>query len=201
VKAAMDKANAAAPANHSHTADQISGIFPKINGDGAFSLATVPFTQTTQGGIRRLNDIILGEIRSGDSLTSCYFFSKPTHTFDKISNKMGTLPGIWRTCTAAQTDITDITDEYTEVNMLVQRIPVGNISRVLNIRNPYANYTTSKGEEYSSINFTCDIDDVGSDILFTASNSDPEEYGRQLFENAANGMYGEIKPHIIPISW
>ncbi|QLZ61846.1 phage tail protein [Citrobacter freundii] len=200
VKAAMDKANAAAPANHSHTADQISGIFPKINGDGAFSLATVPFTQTTQGGIRRLNDIMLGEIRSGDSLTSCYFFSKPTHTLDKISNKMGTLPGIWRTCTAARTDITDITDEFTEVNMLVQRIPVGNISRVLNIRNPYANYTTSKGEEYSSINFTCDIDDVGSDILFTASNSDPEEYGRQLFENAANGMYGEIKPHIIPIS-
>ncbi|EDC1124203.1 phage tail protein, partial [Salmonella enterica subsp. enterica serovar Senftenberg] len=32
VKAAMDKASVAAPANHTHTADQISGIFPKING-------------------------------------------------------------------------------------------------------------------------------------------------------------------------
>ena len=199
VKAAMDKANAAAPANHTHTADQIKGLYPKINGDGAYCLATVPFIKNTQSSLNQIDDIKQGEIRAGSTLSSCCFLSGPGFSMEKNMNATACLPGIWWTCNAAQHDKTDVPHQYLTTNMLIQRVPIGNTSRIKNIRNPHFNYKDLKEGAYNSINFTCDIEEIGTEILFTASKDDPEEYGRQLFANAATGMYGEISPPVISV--
>ena len=199
VKAAMDKANAAAPANHTHTADQIKGLYPKINGDGAYCLSTVPFIKNTQSSLNQIDDIKQGEIRAGSTLSSCCFLSGPGFSMEKNMNATACLPGIWWTCNAAQHDKTDVPHQYLTTNMLIQRVPIGNTSRIKNIRNPHFNYKDLKEGAYNSINFTCDIEEIGTEILFTASKDDPEEYGRQLFANAATGMYGEISPPVISV--
>lgn len=41
----------------------------------------------------------------------------------------------------------------------------------------------------NEIELVCDIAGVGTNLLFTASSDDPEEYGRQLYDNAVAGMY------------
>ncbi len=206
VKAAMDKANAAAPANHTHTADQISGIFPQINGDGAYNMVIVAFKVITESGMRKIQGISLGELFTGSAINSCFFSTKDTvgyESFDSTYHSSGSLCGLWRACSSAFPMGNLVIDQPRNAAILAQRISIGSISRFSNIRDPYAIYTNEldkNDETYSSIDFTCDIEGIGTDILFTASKNDPEEYGRKLFQNATTGMYGPIRPRIIPIS-
>lgn len=46
--------------------------------------------------------------------------------------------------------------------------------------------------ETAYINIECDIEGVGTGLIFTTNNNDVEEYGRQLYQNAINGMYGTV---------
>ena len=50
----------------------------------------------------------------------------------------------------------------------------------------------------NAVDLICDIVGVGSGVVFTASRYDEEAYGRQLYENAINGDYGEISPYTEP---
>nr|WP_134873716.1 hypothetical protein [Escherichia coli] len=50
----------------------------------------------------------------------------------------------------------------------------------------------------NAVDLICDIVGVGSGVAFTASRDDEEAHGRQLYENAMNGDYGEISPYIEP---
>ncbi|EKJ5999957.1 tail fiber protein [Salmonella enterica subsp. enterica serovar Kentucky] len=206
VKAAMDKASVAAPANHTHTADQISGIFPKINGDGAYNIVIVAFKDIVESGIKKKQGIYLGEILTGSAIHSCFFSPKDTvgyESYDSTYYPTESLCGLWRACSSANV-VRRVSPIYMLENaaILAQRIPIGSISRFSNINTPYAIYTNEldrTDETYHSINFTCDIDGIGTNILFTASENDPEEYGRNLFQNAKSGMYGEIRPQITPV--
>ncbi|MFP5856888.1 phage tail protein, partial [Salmonella sp. 741265063_PST] len=206
VKAAMDKASVAAPANHTHTADQISGIFPKINGDGAYNIVIVTFKDIVESGIKKKQGIYLGEILTGSAIHSCFFSPKDTvgyESYDSTYYPTESLCGLWRACSSANV-VRRVSPIYMLENaaILAQRIPIGSISRFSNINTPYAIYTNEldrTDETYHSINFTCDIDGIGTNILFTASENDPEEYGRNLFQNAKSGMYGEIRPQITPV--
>ncbi|EDU0618364.1 TPA: phage tail protein [Salmonella enterica subsp. salamae serovar 53:z4,z24:-] len=206
VKAAMDKASAAAPANHTHTADQISGIFPQINGDGAYNIVIVNFKESIESGIKKLEGIYLGEILTGSAIHSCFFSPKDTsgyESYDSTYHSSEPLYGLWRACSSANVmSSAGERDPSKNAAILAQRIPIGSISRFSNINTPYAIYTNEldkTDETYHSINFTCDIEGVGTHILFTASENDPEEYGRKLFQNAKSGMYGEIRPRGIPV--
>ncbi|EAB6845145.1 hypothetical protein XT50_004528 [Salmonella enterica subsp. salamae] len=206
VKAAMDKANAAAPANHTHTADQISGIFPQINGDGAYNIVIVNFKESKEPGIKKLEGIYLGEILTGSAIHSCFFSPKDTsgyESYDSTYHSSEPLYGLWRACSSANVmSSAGERDPSKNAAILAQRIPIGSISRFSNINTPYAIYTNEldkTDETYHSINFTCDIEGVGTHILFTASENDPEEYGRKLFQNAKSGMYGEIPPRGLPV--
>ena len=49
------------------------------------------------------------------------------------------------------------------------------------------------------ISMIVDIAGVGNDTPFTASETDPEEYGRQIFNSAMNAEYGEIAPYTAPV--
>lgn len=44
-----------------------------------------------------------------------------------------------------------------------------------------------------SIDMMVKFNGFDEEILFTASDLDPEEYGRILYQNAINGEYGEIQ--------
>ncbi|EAA7245191.1 phage tail protein [Salmonella enterica subsp. salamae] len=203
VKAAMDKANAAAPANHTHTADQISGVFPQINGDGAYNIVIVTFKAIVESGMKKLQGIYSGEMLTGSAIYSCFFSPKDTvgyESFDSTYYPSEPLYGLWRACSSA--NIVGSIEQSKNAAILAQRIPIGSISRFSNINTPYAIYTNEldkTDETYHSINFTCDIEGIGTNILFTASENDPEQYGKKLFQNAKSGMYGEIRPRIIPV--
>ena len=65
------------------------------------------------------------------------------------------------------------------------------INSFSNIVNPV--FSSDSG---NLINFTCDIEGVGNGVSFTASDTDPEEYGHQLYVNAVNGVYGPVSPFV-----
>ncbi|EBD0693943.1 hypothetical protein DKP34_16705 [Salmonella enterica subsp. enterica serovar Enteritidis] len=66
-----------------------------------------------------------------------------------------------------------------------------NIDSFKNITTP--RFSSVTGEH---IDITCDIDGIGSGIIFTASKNDPMPYGRELFEKITNGEYGEVDSYI-----
>ncbi|EAU8886638.1 phage tail protein, partial [Salmonella enterica] len=93
--------------------------------------------------------------------------------------------GIWRTCSAALPPTSLITPDTDAVAyLLANRVQIGTIDAFSNIRTQYR--MTDPDNE---IELVCDIAGVGTDLLFTASSDDPEEYGRQLYDNAVAGMY------------
>jgi hypothetical protein len=196
VKAAMDKANAAAPVNHTHTADQISGIFPKINGDGAFSHVKIVIEFNNDSGIQVFKPILMSEILPGSRCVSTAMMTtqnKGSTTDNYMLTGSSILPGCWRLCL-------DVTEppfmgyyQNPTVQIMAQRIPIGSIDKFSNIRKPSIKTNNSIiipiPSDIKYINLTCDIEGVGNDIVFTASADDPEEYGKQLYSNFLAGMY------------
>lgn len=69
-----------------------------------------------------------------------------------------------------------------------------NINCFSNIKNPV--YSDGTG---ASVDIVCDIAGVGENIGFTATSIDCEEYGRQLYQNAINGDYGDIGEYVAPV--
>lgn len=53
-------------------------------------------------------------------------------------------------------------------------------------------------ETGTMIDITCDIKGIGEGVIFTASETDVMSYGRQLYQNALNGEYGEIASYVTP---
>lgn len=53
-------------------------------------------------------------------------------------------------------------------------------------------------ETGTMIDITCDIKGIGEGVIFTASETDVMSYGRQLYQNALNGEYGEIASYVAP---
>lgn len=51
----------------------------------------------------------------------------------------------------------------------------------------------------TAINLTCNILGIGDSLVFTACAGDCEEYGRQLFQNAQNGVYGTVAEYVDPV--
>lgn len=57
-------------------------------------------------------------------------------------------------------------------------------------------YSSTSG---NSIAVKCDIRGIGSDILFTASKTDSTLYGRNLYERALAGEFGDVAEYVAPI--
>lgn len=68
-----------------------------------------------------------------------------------------------------------------------------NLDSFSNISNPV--YSSATGDR---IDLTCDIDGIGTGLVFTAAADDVMNYGRKLYQNAASGDYGEIAPYVAP---
>lgn len=49
------------------------------------------------------------------------------------------------------------------------------------------------------IDVVADIDGIGQTVTFTASQNDQEAHGRELWQNAMNGDYGEIADYAPPV--
>ncbi|MEG2039678.1 MAG: hypothetical protein RR068_01015 [Hafnia sp.] len=54
-------------------------------------------------------------------------------------------------------------------------------------------------EEQSAINLIADIDGVGEELPFTANSTDVMDYGRELYQRAINGDFGEIVEYVAPV--
>lgn len=68
------------------------------------------------------------------------------------------------------------------------------ISFFSDVKNP-----VFSAENKSTIDLTCNIKGVGNNLLFTASADDCEAHGRQLYQKAVNGDYGDIGEYIAPV--
>ncbi|EHM3442341.1 hypothetical protein K2B09_003882 [Salmonella enterica subsp. enterica] len=163
-------------------------VSPKFNGDGAYSSVVVYFNaDKTSGKVGEFFPFELGQILPGSRLrpTSLVYTTDWTGGESGFYSADESLPGIWRLCAPASVSgVVNSARAY----LLVNRIPIGTINAFSNIRSPDGLSTDAKAAE-----LTCDIAGVGTDLLFTASPNDPEEYGRQLYVNAMAGMYGEVK--------
>jgi len=62
----------------------------------------------------------------------------------------------------------------------------------------YAKNPTWADEAHTSINLTVYFTEIGQDIPFHATPYDTEEHGRNIFEKAKNGEFGEIAEWIPP---
>lgn len=158
--------------------------FAKLNGDGAFNLVAL-FSQQSEP------DTTISRI-PGYRLAGVLFNANPG--LEMLG--AGYLSGIWMLpfSPLITTDSGHGLTGSVSGAVIAQRIPVGNVNKFTNIRNPH--YPRARGAvgvyvEYH-INIECDIDGVGTGIIFTASKDDIEEYGRQLYQNAKNGMYGTV---------
>jgi hypothetical protein len=62
------------------------------------------------------------------------------------------------------------------------------------------NYTVSNpiwaNQEHTIVNCTLTDKITGQQFEFSASPLDPEPYGRQIYENCINGIYGPISPYV-----
>jgi len=62
------------------------------------------------------------------------------------------------------------------------------------------NYTVSNpiwfNQENTIINCTLTDKITGQQFEFSANPLDPEPYGRQIYENCINGVYGPIAPYV-----
>jgi hypothetical protein len=50
----------------------------------------------------------------------------------------------------------------------------------------------------NAIHLTVRFEEINEDLPFTATSFDPEPHGRDLFERAKAGEFGEIAPYVPP---
>lgn len=167
-------------------------IIPKFNGDNAYSFVSADFDISAKPGtMGTYASFRCGQILPGSRLTPASWIVQPNTTpgageGESYWSGGGALAGIWRVCSDA--DPVKVDYARTAVGrFLANRIPIGMITAFSNIKSPDG---WTGGGTY--VNLTCDIAGVGTDLLFTASPDDSEEYGRQLYANAQAGMYGDI---------
>ncbi|EDR9795759.1 phage tail protein [Salmonella enterica subsp. enterica serovar Zongo] len=153
--------------------------YPKPNGDGAFNLISpIDFMVDSLPAL---------SILSGYDIAAVSLTSTTVNSSMDIKSS-GWLPGVWMTL--ASIDSYETTAGFLGFGM-AQRIPIGSISKFTNINSPF--YPVRNGiSNKSFICLECDIDGVGSKIIFPAYVNDVEEYGRQLYQNALSGMYGVV---------
>ncbi|MEX8549584.1 phage tail protein [Salmonella enterica] len=153
--------------------------YPKPNGDGAFNLISpIDFMVDSLPAL---------SILSGCDIVAASLTSTTVNSSMDIKSS-GWLPGVWMTL--AGIDSYETTSGFLGFGM-AQRIPIGSISKFTNINSPF--YPMRNGVSNKSfICLECDIDGVGSKIIFPAYVNDVEEYGRQLYQNALSGMYGVV---------
>jgi hypothetical protein len=53
-------------------------------------------------------------------------------------------------------------------------------------------------ESLTLINCNVKFAEFDNFLPFTASGSDPMQYGRQIYANLVNGVYGPIAPYVAP---
>ncbi|MBB8433313.1 phage tail protein [Escherichia coli] len=157
--------------------------YAKPGGDGSFNLVAL-FPQQSEPDAQGIPGYRLsGVVIKGETEVGVY--------------GAGYLFGLWRLLaavpvTTAGTDIQRIGSVAGAA--MAQRIPVGNINKFSNIKNPH--HPQGRGAlgvyETAYINIECDIEGVGTGLIFTTGNNDVEEYGRQLYQNANSGMYGTV---------
>lgn len=68
------------------------------------------------------------------------------------------------------------------------------INDFINIKSP--KFTSASN---NSIDITCDIKNIGNAILFTASKTDSTLYGRNLYERALAGEFGDVAEYVAPV--
>lgn len=143
----------------------------KVNGDGAFNLVMI-----YEGQLLTIFPAM--KLVTGFNLSPTPVVTGPTPVA-----ATGELCGSWRTLAPTMRDYP----------VMVQRIPIGDISKMRNIREPF--YPKKLGEglsNHSYICVVCDIDGIDEEVIFTSCLDDVEEYGVQVFQNAKNGMYGTV---------
>ncbi|EBU8551925.1 phage tail protein [Salmonella enterica subsp. enterica serovar Telelkebir] len=154
--------------------------YPLPNGDGAFNFVSVFATVTPLSVI------------SGCDMAAA-ILSNSTGSGDAIMYQAGYLPGIWTPLVSIKKSERTVAE--LDGAGMAQRIPVGSISKITNIKNPYypTGLTNVLGVyDTDYICFECDIDGVGTGITFASYKKDAEEYGRQLYQNALSGEYGVV---------
>ncbi|EED0144999.1 TPA: phage tail protein [Escherichia coli] len=158
--------------------------YAKLGGDGAFNLVAL-FPQQSEPDATN-------KTMPGYRLSSVIFKANPS--LEILAH--GYLFGLWELIAIP---LVTVSSGY-ELNggvsgaVMARRIPVGNINKFSNIKKPH--YPQGRGVvgtyETAYINIECDIEGVGTGLIFTTNNNDVEEYGRQLYQNAINGMYGTV---------
>ncbi|EHW7991942.1 hypothetical protein K3J40_002411 [Escherichia coli] len=155
-------------------------VYPIINGDGAFAIVT-PILSTSSGANVSDGGMVRGSYIGASTLSVNH-----AGEFDECTKTV--LAGIWRFSSPVKFGYAN--DQMGQVSFdwfaQAQRVPVGSIEKFTNIRNPRYAYRGGP------INITCDIDGVGTNLTFSTTGTDPEAYGRQLYENARTGVYGPV---------
>jgi hypothetical protein len=62
----------------------------------------------------------------------------------------------------------------------------------------YAKSPIWANEEKTAIDLIVKFSHISEEVPFTASFKDPERYGRELFEKAKSGLFGQIQDYIQP---
>ena len=62
----------------------------------------------------------------------------------------------------------------------------------------YAKDPIWNNEEHTAIHLTVKFEEINEDLSFNATSYDPEAHGRDLYERAKAGEFGEIKPYVAP---
>ncbi|HHX9843934.1 TPA: hypothetical protein ACVTE6_003563 [Salmonella enterica subsp. enterica] len=166
-------------------------VSPKFNGDGAYSLASTSLKIEVVNGARTIDPILFGGLLPGSALHPVALVISSGSTAGVSDGERrtggGGLYGIWRACSAVPPPSYIQTPPSVSALLLFNRVSIGSISAFSNIRSPDNLVNTA-----TTVDLTCDIAGVGTDLLFTASPDDPEEYGRKLYANAMAGAYGEV---------
>lgn len=159
--------------------------YAKPGGDGSFNLVAL-FPQQSEPDTT--NKHIPGYRLSGVVINSS--------SVEGIYSS-GYLVGVWQLLGSIP-----ITTEGTGIPLsggvagaaMAWRVPIGSVSKFSNIKKPHHPETRGvKGSyEVANINIECDIEGLGTGLIFTTNNNDVEGYGRQLYQNAMDGMYGTI---------
>ncbi|EAS0134764.1 hypothetical protein E7V31_18825 [Salmonella enterica] len=178
----------------------VNNIFPddtgniqlfKFNGDGAYSLASTSLKIEVVNGVRTIDPILFGGLLPGSALHPVALVISSGSTAGVSDGERrtggGGLYGIWRACSAVPPPSYVQTPPSVSALLLFNRVSIGSISAFSNIRSPDNLVNTA-----TTVDLTCDIAGVGTDLLFTASPDDSEEYGRKLYANAMAGAYGEV---------
>ncbi|EHX2143654.1 phage tail protein [Escherichia albertii] len=149
-----------------------SSGFAKPNGDGAFNLVVL------YGGD---NISVVPAMAIVTGYDASPYAISPTSVNANVETY---LCGAWMTLAATSGDAL----------VMAQRIPIGDISKMLNIREPYypKKHGTLNSYEHDYICVVCNIDGIDNDVIFTSNLKDIEKYGAQVFQNAKSGIYGTV---------